>query len=66
MSTTKGAIHNPDGQVQIFIQDAKNGIDISLINKDEQEVLYKNNSEFNVINIVEKDGVHYILLGEKE
>ena len=66
LSTTKGELYNPEGQVQIFIQDAKNGRDISSINDAEQEVLYKNDSTFYVINIVEKDGVYYILLGEKE
>lgn len=66
LSTTKGGTYNPEGQVQIFIQDAKNGRDISSFNKEEQEVLYKNNSTFNVLNIVEHDGKHYILLGEKE
>lgn len=66
LSTTKGETYNPDGQVQIFIRDAKNGRDISSFNKEEQEVLYKNNSTFNVLNIVEYDGKHYILLGEKE
>ena len=66
LSTTKGEAYNPDGQVQIFIQDAKNGRDISSFNKDEQEVLYKNNSSFDVLNIMEKDGKHYILLGESK
>ena len=57
---------NPSNQIKNFIQDAKNGRDISSINDAEQEVLYKNDSTFYVINIVEKDGVYYILLGEKE
>lgn len=65
LSTTKGESYNPEGQVQIFIQDAKNGKDISSLNEQEQEVLYNNNSVFDVINIVENEGIHYILLGEK-
>lgn len=66
VSTTKGELYNPEGQVQIFIQNAKNGRDISSINESEQEILYKNGTSFDVLNIVEKDGTHYILLGEKE
>ena len=66
ISTTKGDIYNPEGQVQIYIQDAKNGRDISVFNEAEQEVLYKNNSLFNVLKIKKSDGKYYILLGEKE
>lgn len=40
LSTTKGESYNPDGQVQIFIQDALNGKDISVLNPKEQEVVY--------------------------
>lgn len=66
LSTTKGKAYNPDGQVQIFIQNTKHGRDISVLNKEEQEILYKNNSVFNVINVMEHDEKYYILLGEKE
>lgn len=66
ISTTKGDIYNPEGQVQIYIQDAKNGRDISVFNEAEQEVLYKNNSLFNVLKIKKSDGKYYILLGKKE
>lgn len=66
ISTTKGETYNPDGQVQIYIKDAKNGVDISSYNKAEDEVLYDRDSTFKVSNIVEKDGKHYILLEEKE
>lgn len=64
LSTTKGEMHNPEGQVQIFIQDAEKGKDISAINEKEQEVLYKRNSEFEVVNMVKNQGKYYILLGE--
>lgn len=64
LSTTKGATYNPDGQVQIFIQDARNGRDISQWNESEQEVLYGRGSTFDVINIVYDNGIYYILLGE--
>lgn len=64
LSTTKGEMYNPEGQVQIFIQDAEKGKDISAINEKEQEVLYKRNSEFEVVNMVKNQGKYYILLGE--
>lgn len=64
ISTTKGEVYNPDGQVQIFIENAKNGKDISSLNEGENEVLYARNSSFVVNNVVERDGVKYILLGE--
>ena len=65
LSTTKGDAYNPDGQVQIFIEDAKNAVDISSINEGEQEVLYKRGSSFYVLNVVKKDGKYYILLKER-
>lgn len=64
ISTTKGEVYNPDGQVQIFIENAKNGKDISSLNEGENEVLYARNSSFVVNNVIERDGVKYILLGE--
>ncbi|MGN1157749.1 MAG: phage minor capsid protein [Agathobacter sp.] len=66
ISTTNSLeLHNPDGEVQIFIQNAKNGRNLSGINKRESEVLYERGSKFDVVNIVEHDGKHYILLEEK-
>lgn len=50
MSTTKGQVYNEDGQVQIYIQNAHNGRDISSVNAQEQEVLYKTNQRFKVLN----------------
>ena len=64
LSTTKGETYNPEGQVQMFIEDAKSGKDISSLNEAENEVLYKRDSSFVVKNVVEHDGVNYILLGE--
>lgn len=64
ISTTKGDAYNPDGQVQIFIENSTKGKDISAINIKEQEVLYNRNESFIVKNIVEVDGIHYILIGE--
>lgn len=54
MSTTKGDIYNPDARVQMAIK-SKNGRDISKYNKEEQEILFKRNSEFNVIKVDTSD-----------
>ena len=64
ISTTKGEIYNPDGQVQIYIKNTSNGCDISSINKNEQEVLYKHGSKFIVLDKMDRDGKIYILLKE--
>lgn len=66
ISTTKGEVYNPDGQVQMYIQNAKKGKDISSLNKGENEVLYERNTLFKVINTVEKDGKYYILMEEAD
>lgn len=54
MSTTKGYIYNPDARVQMAIK-SKNGRDISKYNKEEQEILFKRNSKFNVIKVDTSD-----------
>ena len=54
MSTTKGDIYNPDARVQMAIK-SKNGRDISKYNKEEQEILFKRNSKFNVIKVDTND-----------
>lgn len=64
LSTTKGEIYNPDGQVQIFIANAERGRDISSFNDAEKEVLYERNSSFVVVDTVEQNGKVYILLEE--
>ncbi len=65
ISTSKKGIYNPDGQVQIFIQNAQKGVDMSVYNAKEHEVLYARNSTFKVLNKIKKDGKYYILLEEK-
>lgn len=65
ISTTKGAIYNKEAKIQVYIQNSSKGRDISTINVAEQEVLYERGSEFNIINVIENDGIHYILLEEK-
>ena len=64
ISTTKGKEYNPEGQVQLYIRGAKKGKNISELNKDEDEVLYKRNASFVIINIIKKNGKYYILMEE--
>lgn len=64
VSTTKGETYNPEGQVQIYIQDAKSGKDISALNDGENEVLYKRNSSFSIVNVVKQEGKYFILAVE--
>ena len=65
LSTTCGAeLYNPDGEIQIFIQNATKGHDITSINKRELEVLYERQQEFKVMYMTKKDGKYWILLGE--
>ncbi len=65
ISTTRASgLYNPDGEVQIFIQNAVRGHDITMINEREQEVLYERNQRFKVLTVTEQDGKHWILLEE--
>lgn len=52
--------YNPQANVKIY-RESKNGKDITSLNPEEKEVLYKRNSKFVVENIIEKDGIFYIL-----
>lgn len=63
-STTKGDIYNPDGQVQYFVLNSKQGKDISKYNPEEQEVLYPRGSKFEVKEIEMLNNKYYILLEE--
>ena len=66
LSTTKNGVYNDDAQVQIYIQNAKNGRDLGKLNDMESEVLYPFMSRFRVLNKVKQDGKFYILLEEFE
>lgn len=66
ISTTKGEMYNPYGQVQIFIINSKKGKDISSFNQSEQEVLYKTGSKFIVLDVEEKEGTYHIWMEEAE
>lgn len=65
ISTTSGDnLYNPDGQVQLFIQNSKKGHDISKLNYREKEVLYEKNSRFRVISKEKFKGKWNVLLEE--
>lgn len=64
-STSKGAGYNKNANVKIYIQNAKNGRDISSVGLDEKEILYERRSQFVVIGKVFRDGSWNILLEEK-
>lgn len=66
ISTTKGAIYNPNATVHIIILYATNGRDISGYNSAEKEVIYERNSRFTVIDVTQsKDGTIYITMEEE-
>lgn len=64
LSATKQGMYNENGQVQIYIQNAKNGKDLAKLNDMEHEVLYPIGSKFEVVNKVEEQGTYFILLKE--
>lgn len=64
LSATKQGVYNERGQVQIYIQNAKNGKDLAKLNDMEHEVLYPIGSKFEVVNKVEEQGTYFILLKE--
>ena len=66
LSTTCGAeLYNPDGEIQIFIQNTTKGHDITSINERELEVLYERQQKFKVLYMSNKDGKYWILLEER-
>jgi len=64
LSTTKGEIYNPYGQVQIFIINSKKGKDISKYNSEEQEVLYPRGAKFKVLEIKKDEDKYNIVMEE--
>ncbi len=66
LSTTKSGVYNDDAQVQIYIQNAKNGKDLKGLNDTEKEVLYPYMTKFKVISKIKEGGKFYILLEESE
>lgn len=57
--------YHPDANIRIYIE-SKRGKDITSFNSGEKEVLYKNNQSFIVRELVEDDGIFYILAEEKD
>lgn len=66
ISATKAGVYNPEGQVQIYIQNSEKGRDLKGLNDMENEVLYPINTKFRVINKVKQGDKFYILLKEVE
>lgn len=63
LSTTVGDTYNPDGEVQILIV-SKDGRNITVMNKVEQEILFKRDSKFEVLRKELIDGIYYIYMEE--
>ncbi len=64
-STSKREGYNENANIKIYIQDAKNGRDISSVGLDEKEVLYERESQFIVVSKTFQNDVWHILLKEK-
>lgn len=62
-STTVGSRYNELSNVELHIK-SKTGKDIRKFNKEEQEVLFKRNSEFKVIQVKEINKVYHIYMKE--
>lgn len=63
-SFSKGILYNDAFNIRMYVENSKKGNDISFLNEMEQEVLYKRNSPFIVLNRECIDGTWYILLEE--
>lgn len=63
-STSKREGYDDEADIKIYIQNAKNGRDISSVGLDEAEVLYERNVIFTVISKVLDNGIWNILLQE--
>lgn len=63
-STSKKVGYNENAQIVVYIEDAKNGHDISSFGLDESEVLYGRNSSFKVIEKVFHENKWYVLVKE--
>lgn len=63
-STCSTELYNPEGEIQIYIENAKRGRNLTSVNGAEMEVLYERGTKFLVIDVVEQYGKHWILLEE--
>ncbi|MCL5981740.1 MAG: phage minor head protein [Firmicutes bacterium] len=66
ISTTKGAIYNPDALVQIIIIYATTGRDISAFNFAEKEILYERGSKFRVVDVNDTENGGVLITLEEE
>ncbi|MDE7211020.1 MAG: minor capsid protein [Lachnospiraceae bacterium] len=65
ISTTRDTeLYNPEGEVQIFIRNAKKGRNVSLVLDKELEVLYERGAKFRVISVTEFKEQKWIILEE--
>jgi hypothetical protein len=62
-STTVGNRYNDDSNVELHIK-SKNGKDIRRFNKEEQEILFKRNTKFRVINSKIINNIYHIFMEE--
>ena len=65
-STSKTEGYNDLAKIKIYIQNTKNGRDISSIGLNENEVLYERNSKFKVISKILVGEIWHILLEEAD
>lgn len=63
LSTTNGTLYNEDAHVQITIH-SKKGRDVRFYNQEEQEILFKRDSQFFVTEMNEEKGVYHIVMEE--
>lgn len=63
-TTSSSELYNPIGEIQIYIQNARNGRDLTTLNTSEMEVLYERNSTFDVLKVAKQDGKYFVLLEE--
>lgn len=68
LSTTKNTeeLYNPDGQVQIFINDSKKARDLEGYDNGENEALYERNAHIDIIEQGWKDDTYVIIAKERE
>lgn len=68
LSTTKNIeeLYNPEGQVQIYIDDSKSGRDLRDYDNGENEVLYERNAKIDIVEQGWKDGVYIIRAKERK
>ena len=64
VSCTCGEVYNPDADIQIYIENAERGKDITKFNQQEKEILYKRDMVFLIKNVTMVEGKYYYVLEE--